>query len=1086
MSEPKQPGTKLLSGPLAWFARNSVAANIIMAFLVLGGALQLRSMKKEVFPEFDLDKIIINVPYPSASPEEVEDGVLLAVEEQVRGVNGVKDVTSTAAENVGVTVVDLQLGTNVDQALNDIKAAVDRVTSFPEDVEQHVVFNVRNRQPVISLVLYGEDKPPEVLKEIAERIRDGLLQDSGITVVELQAIRPLEISIEIPEAKLREYNLTLAQVAAAVRQASIDLPAGSVKTTGGEVRIRMSERRRVKRDFEDIVLFSRRDGTNVRIIDIEGAKVKDTFADIDLEAIYRGKSATGEIAQGNAIMINVFREGSQAPLEMSATVKSYLEKEKQTLPPGVHIGMWLDWSELYEQRVDLLMRNALLGLLLVLLVLGLFLEVRLAFWVTMGIPISFVGALLFLPATGVSINMISLFAFIIVLGMVVDDAIVVGESIYQRRQQGMRFVDAAVAGVKDVAAPVVFAIVTTILAYMPLLFVPGIMGKFFRVVPIVVIAVLILSLIESLLILPAHLAHSKKEAVGILGWISKHQRRFSHFLEETVILRWYQPVARLVLRYRYVTVATGIATFIATMGIIAGGRIEFHFFPKVEGDVIFAHAELPFGTSVERSKEVRDQLLHSAIGVVEDNGGEKKISRGIYAHVGDGGMVRMGDPAAGAFSTLGSHYVEVAVYLVEGNQRPINASEFIRQWKKRAGDLIGVEKMLYVHNIGPQSGSPIALELSHSDNDTLHDAATALARRLEDFQGVQDIDAGFSRGKEEINLKLTAEARAHGLRQADVAQQIRARFFGAEINRHQRDRDEIKEYVRLPKAERISEYNLEQLILRTPGGGEFPFEEAVTRQRDRAATDIRRINGRRAITVTADVDQEVGQAREIMKAVLSDVMPALAEEFPGLAYKVGGEQQQSDETNESLALGFLMAIIGMFALLAIAFRSYVQPLIILIAIPFGMVGAVWGHLLLGYALSLMSMMGIVALSGVVINDSLILIVAVNERRRNQGQDLFEAVVAGCLTRFRPILLTSLTTFFGLVPMLLETSVQAKFLIPMAVSLAFGVMFATVITLILVPSVYLIVEDLRHLVGRLRFTDESSTAQDVAPSPPLSS
>ncbi len=1037
----KMPDKK---GPLAWFARNAVAANILMILLLVGGYIKMGSMKQEVFPEFSLDMIIVNVPYPGASPSEVESGVVLAVEEQLRGIDGIKEVRASAVEGMAVVTASLLLGANPDQALNDTKAAVDRITSLPERAERPVVFMGRIRNQVISIALYG-DSDLKTLKALGEKIRDDLLKDPKITVVEFSGVKPLEISIEVPQRNLRKYNLTLEQIAGLIRQSSVEIPGGGIKTARGEILVRTAQRRKTGKEFERLTLISLPDGTSLTLGDI--ATIKDGFAESDIEARFNGKPA---------LMINVFRVGDQKPLEITGSVKAYMARVEKTLPPGVKLSVWFDMSELYAQRLDLLLRNAAFGLVLVLIILGLFLEVRLAFWVTLGIPISFIGALLILPSTGVSLNMLSLFAFIVVLGMVVDDAIIVGESIYHRRQDGWSRMDAAIYGLKEVALPVTFAVITTVMAYMPMLFVPGIMGKFFRVIPIVVIAVLLLSLLESLVILPAHLAHSKRPSDhGILGRIHRVQQRFSQGVER-FIEHQYKPVVAWAVRNRYLTGATCLAIFLGSCGMVAGGRLDMEQFPKVEGDIVVAQVHLPYGTSIDRTKQVEAKMLIAAREVIADNGGEAEIVRGIFSLVGTGAMIGMNDPSFPTAST-GSHVAEVSVYLVESAKRDVRAREFASQWRKKLDRVPGVEKVILQFDTGPTAGAAVHIELNHRDMSVIYAAAKDLAKRLDEFEGVGDIDDGFTDGKDQLDLRLTPEGRSVGLTELELARQVRASFFGAEAARDQRGRDELRVYVRLPRDERASEYNIEQLMLRTPGGGEIPFEQAAIMTRGKSYTAIKRIDGRQAVAVTANVDSSMANAEEVMTRVRKEVLPGLVAKHPGLTYTIGGEQKEADDMNKSLLVGFILAVLGMFALLAIAFKSYFQPLIILIAIPFGIVGAIWGHVLMGYNLSMMSMMGIVALSGVVVNDSLILIVSVN-RYRGAGQTAFEAVVNGAGRRFRPIILTSLTTFFGLAPMILETSMQARFLIPMAISLGFGVMFATVITLLLVPSVYMMLDD----------------------------
>lgn len=1034
-------------GMLAWFARNAVAANILMIIFLVGGAVKMGDIKQEVFPEFDLDIILVNVAYPGASPEEVEQGVSLALEEAVRGIDGVKKVRTTSNEGVSVAVIELMLGTDSEQALNDVKAAVDRVTSFPQDAERPVVFMARNRTQVISLVVYG-DESEIALRTLAERARDELLQDPKVTTVELSGVRPYEIGIEVSQENLRKYNLTLEQVAGIIRQSSIELPGGSIKTPKGDVLLRMSQRRQRGYEFEDVVVVSRPDGAKVRLGEL--AEVKDGFSEADTAAMFNGKPA---------VMINVFRTGDQTPIDISDAVKKYIAKNQDRLPPGVKYAAWFDMSEFYRDRIDLLLRNAYFGLALVMLVLGLFLEIRLAFWVTMGIPFSFIGSLMFLPATDVSINMISLFAFILVLGMVVDDAIVVGEAVYTRRQQGMPRMKAAIFGVKEVATPVVFAIVTTIIAYLPMLFVPGPAGKFFRVIPIVVIIVLIMSLFESLLILPAHLAHAKDPAkTGPFGWIHHQQQKFSRFIEWQ-IEKLYLPVLRWVAGRRYLTFSAGVAILIASMGIIAGGFVKCTFLPKVEGDVIFASAEMPFGTAVERTEALQAEMMRTGREILEANGGEAKISRGMFSVIGKNGMGGQGDPGA-PMADSGAHLTEVAVFMVPGDQRKLRAAEFARQWRKKLENVAGVDRLTFKFETGPSAGEAIAVELSHPDNNVLRTAAEQLAAKLADFKGAYDIDDGFEDGKEQLDLVLRPEARSVGLTEFEVAKQIRAAFYGAEAVRQQRGRDEVRVYVRLPRQERESEFNFEEMVLRTPMGGEIPLSQVAEVKRGRSYVSIKRIDGRRAIVVTSNVDESQGNANEIMAAIRTTLIPELEKTYPQLVITEGGEQREQKEVNKSLVAGAGLALLAMLALLAIAFRSYLQPIIIMLAIPFGVVGAILGHLVMGYDLSLMSAMGIVALSGVVVNDSLIFIVAINENRA-MGMSPIDGVIAGGHRRFRPIILTSLTTFFGLAPMILETSVQARFLIPMAVSLGFGVMFATFITLILVPAAYLILEDVKR-------------------------
>jgi multidrug efflux pump subunit AcrB len=1054
VTEVNEPEPDRDRSPITWMAKNSVAANVAMLVLLVGGLVMLASgIKQEVFPEVELDVVSVNVVYPGASPAEVEQAVILAVEEAVRGIDGVKEVTSSATEGRAITLVELLLGTDKDRALNDVKSAIDRITSFPEDVERPTVSLLSNRQQVISIVLYG-DVDETTLRAVVEDSRRALLQDERITYVELSGIRPLEISIEVPQSQLRKHALTLDEVAARVRAASVELPGGGVKTEAGEVLLRTIERRDRGNEFGDIVLLSQPDGSQVRVRDV--AVVKDAFREIDREATFNGKRAA---------MVNVFRVGTETPLLVAAAAKQYVTELQETLPEGLYAATWFDTAEMYEQRLALLLANARIGLVLVLLTLGLFLEARVAFWVTLGIPVSFAGSLLFFPATDISINMISLFAFIVTLGMVVDDAIIVGESVHKHQLDGKERLRAVIDGTKEVAQPVIFAILTTCVAFAPMLMVPGPMGKFFRVVPIVVIAVLLVSLSESLLILPAHLAHPMPwwlrvvlaPYLWVMRWLSKldvphHLQRF--------IRRRYVPILESALRWRYFTIATGVAMLVITAGYVAG-RIPFTFLPKVEGDMITAHLKMPVGTPVFETERIADRIAGIAQSIMDEEAqkaGVETISRGVYEEVG--AMTAIDAGPEGILDNEGGHLATVMVYLVDAAKRDLTTQRFVQRWRDAIGEIPGAESLTFAYEVGVEPGKAIDIQLIHENVPTLEAAAERLAKEIASYSGLRDIDSGVTKGKDQLDFRLTEAGLAHGLTELELARQVRAAFFGAEAVRQQRGRDEVRVYVRLPLEERGSLYNVEGLVIRTPAGGEMPVSQAAVVTRGKAYTVINRSDGRRNISVTADTADEDANANEINQQILQRELKQLLADIPGLSYDLGGEQERQAETLGALALGYVLALIVMFSMLAIVFRSYLQPVLVMSAIPFGIVGAVWGHVLMGFTLSLMSMMGLVALSGVVVNDSLVLIDAIN-RHRDKGMSSWEAVVAGAARRFRPILLTSLTTFLGLAPMIWEKSVQARFLVPMAVSLGFGVLVATFLTLLIVPCSYLIVEDARR-------------------------
>jgi len=1050
MNEEEQLDPSLKKGPISWMARNRVAANLVLAIFIIGGLLMGLRVKQEVFPEIDLDYVMVTVPYPGASPAEVEQGIILAVEDETRGLDGVKQVTSVAGEGSGSVFIELLTGQDANKALQDVKNAIDRIQSFPEEAERPTVSLLDTRVHVISLILYG-DYDDRTLRLAAENMRDELLAFDEVTLVELEAVKPLEIAIEVPQQNLRSYDLTLDQVASIVGKTSLELPGGGIKTAQGEFLLRTDERREFASEFEDITILSHPSGSRVVLSDM--AKVIDGFEDTDQEAFFNGKKA---------VKIDVFRVGDQTPLTVAERVNSYVEEAKLRLPEGMGLSTWDDSSEIFRDRINLLLKNAFLGLILVLGLLGLFLEPRLAFWVVLGIPTSIIGSFLFIPMSGASINMISLFAFIVTLGIIVDDAVVIGEVIYQKRESGMGYLQSAIVGAREISAPVCFAVLTNIAAFLPLFFVPGATGKLFLQIPAVVCSVFIISLFESLYVLPAHLSHRRKKTRfwKFLGaprmWFNKMLHFFIHRIFDFKI--------KTVLKYRYITICFGLAVLIISVGLVLGQRLTFSYIPRVDSDLITAQAELAFGAPIENSRALQAKLVTAAQEILEDEG---DIARGIYTQIGSY-LPGQGPAQMDPNLSRGSHIIGVQIYLVNPDKRNISGVEFARRWREKVGDIVGTKTLQYDATIQAAGGKPIDVQLSHQRRETLEQAATELATLLKDYNGVGDIDNGVSLGKPQYNFSLNPEGRALGLTTADLASQVRASFYGAEALRQQRGRNEVKVQVRLPEAERESIYTVEDLILRTPQGGEIPLIEAADIDLGRAYTEINRTKGRRVIAVTADVDESVGNANQIVSDLKNKLLPDLQVKYPGLSFSFEGQQKEQRESLDALKTGFLIALIIIFALLAIPFKSYTQPLIVMLAIPFGIVGALIGHLLLGYELSIISMFGIIALAGVVVNDSLVLVVTANRNRREHKMNSFDALVDAAKNRFRPIMLTSLTTFFGLTPMIFETSMQARFLIPMAISLGFGILIATGIILLIVPSAYLILEDLRKLLG---FEDE---------------
>ncbi len=1042
-----------MKGAVRWMAHNHVAANLLMIVLVVGGLIRVSTIKQEVFPEISLDTVQVSVAYPGAGPEEVEEGILLQIEENLTGVEGIKQIKSVAKEGVGTVSAEIYPGEDPDMKLQEIKSEVDRIITFPEDAEKPVITKLLNRYEVMSVVVYG-DASDRALREQAESIREELLSYPEITQVDLSGVRPYEISIEVPEENLRRYNLTLEQVAQRVRAASLDLPGGTIKTEGAEILLRTKERRYLGREYGSITVINRPDGTRVRLDDI--ARINDGFAETDVSAHFDGQPAA---------MVKIYRVSDQKPLEISRLVKAYVAEKRPTLPDSLGIATWNDTTELLKSRMDLLKKNAAIGLVLVLIILGLFLEIRLALWVMLGIPISFLGAMVILPAFSVSINMITLFAFILALGIVVDDAIVVGENIYEHRLKGKPYLKAAVDGALEVSIPVTFSIMTTIAAFLPLVFVSGVIGKFIKVIPLVVISLLVISLVESLFVLPSHLSIGKplQRDGGFLDRINRVRIGFGRKLDAFVSGPYRRFLERC-LRNRYATLATGVAVLLLTIGVVKGGILKFHFMPVVDGDVITASLKMPPGTPVQETAKAQQRLAASAVAVVTEYDGKRpagdSILRNRYAVVG-GTMVEAGHMGAAAESR--SNLSDMALFLKQSEERNIPAVDIANRWRAKFGDVPGVESIVFTSNM-VRMGANIDIQLAHENFEVLSQTSDRIRAALSEYPGVGDIQDNYSKGKQELKIRLRPEASTLGITEAELGRQIRGAFYGAEALRLQRGRNEVKVMVRYPEADRRKVWDLESLRIRTQKGGELPLSSAATVTQGRGFSEINRTDRKRVINVTASVDDKTANAEEILTDLKEGIMPELTADYPGLVFNMEGEEKERMESMESMKEGFLFALIAMFALLAIPFRSYSQPLLIMAAIPFGMVGAVAGHLIMGFKLSILSIFGIVALSGVVVNDSLLLIDRVNRNRRQGRTELIQAVVDGATRRFRPILLTSLTTFFGLAPMILEKSVQAQFLIPMAISLGFGILFATGITLVLVPSFYMALEDIRGLLG----------------------
>jgi len=1015
-------------GPIAWMAGNTVAANLIMAVLLVGGLFMGMNIKQEVFPEFSLDRVTVSIAYPGASPEEVENGILLAVEEAIQDLEGIDEITSTANEGFGRVSVDALEGTDINRLWQEIKSEVDRIGTIPDEAEDPQTSIAARKREVLRLALSGRISET-TLRALADQIRDQLLADEKITQVEFSGVRDREVLVEVPKNTLRRYGITLQDVASTISRASVELGGGSIKTRGGDILLRIRDRKDYARQYAQLPIIVSEDGSNILLEDI--ATVTEGFEQTDNWASFNGK---------RAVVIEVYRVGDQTPTEVATAGKAVVKQINDALPEGVSLTLVRDLSKIFAQRADLLLRNAYIGLGLVFFFLALFLEIRLAFWVSLGIPISFLGSFIFLTPTVFSINIVSMFAFIVTLGIVVDDAVVVGENIYFCRRQGLSFLDAAVKGTKSIAMPVVFSVITNMVAFIPLIFVPGFMGKVFKTIPFVVIAVFGVSLIESLFILPAHLSRkSRKPLFFPLNYLEKWQEKFSRFFER-VVKKQYGGLLMGLLAYRYAVIAFGIALLMATAGFVSSGRMGMVMFPKVESDYAFCEAFLPYGAPVQTLKNVEHRLVESARTVVEENG-KQDLSTGIFLQVRD-------------------NRVWARIYLTDPDVRPLSTSEVTHIWREKVGTIPGLETITFESNRGgPGSGKNLTVSLSHRNKIMLDRAGEDLAKSLSGYPIVYDIDDGSAKGKKQFDMTLSPAGKRMGLTSREVANQIRHAFQGVSAVKNQRGRSEVTVRVWLPEKERMSEGTFEVLMLKAPDG-EILLRNAVETITGRAYTSIKRTNGKREISVTANV-RPPSQAENILKDMKKEILPNLLKLYPGLSYSFKGRQADIRDSISALLRGLGVALLCIFALLAIPFKSYLQPLIIMFCIPFGMIGAIAGHVIMGYSLSVMSLFGLVAMSGVVVNDSLVLIDSANRRCR-KGVPILYAIHSAGIQRFRPILLTTLTTCGGLAPIITETSRQARFLIPMAISLGFGILFATFITLVMVPCLYMILEDIKYI------------------------
>jgi len=1050
---------------LTAFAKNTVFANIVLVLIFLAGAMAAGSMIRENFPEFSLDMITISVAYPGADPEEVEEGISRKIEEAIEGLEGIKMTTTTSAENYSSAVIEVREGYNINDVLDRVRSKVDSISTFPLDAEKPIITELTLKDPVFLLYLSG-NMSEKLLKEWVESLKDEIQQLSNISQVETFGVRDYEIGIEISEERLKEYGLTFNQVSEVIRRSNLNLAGGIIRTKGEEIRVRTMGRKYTGEQLASIVVMATPEGDMITLDRV--AQIRDDFMEDPMRAEVNGEPS---------VLLIVSKTPEEDALAISKAMTRFVQKKQLELPPGANLKILYDNTDMLRDRINLLVKNGAIGLCLVFILLWLFMDIRLSFWAGMGIPVSIAGALMIIWAMGETLNMISLFGLIMVLGIVVDDAIVVGESIFVKRQMGMPPLKAAVEGVCEVGMPVVCAVITTIIAFIPLAFVGGIMGKFIAILPTVVIACLAISLVECLILLPAHLSHLpdpnlKKTRQSLFYRSTDTLHRWTQDSTEWFINRIYCPSLNKALQWRYISFASSIAILMLTLGLVLGGLLKFEVFPEVDGFVLNANVEFPNGTPQEITEKAVNQI-DTAI-----------------QHLAEKTPTLSGDPLLesrlsfvgmtfGQLPEQGPHVGGVQGILLDSAKRGIHSKDLMVAWEKEIGAIPGIKSLTIEGMQQGPPGAPIEVWLQGHNMDQILAAADELMEQLRKYDGVYQIRSDFSPGKNELRLSLKPEAKALGLTVEDLARQVYAGYFGEEAVRLQRGRDDIRIRVRYSYDERKSLAGLEQVRIRTVQGNEVPLFSVADYHYSPGYSTITRTDGMRRVAVSANVDTNKANANEIFEELNRDFFHQLERRYAGLHVSLQGEQKKMRESFDSLYVGFPLAILGIFIIIAAIFRSYAQPFVIMFTIPFGIIGGILGHLVLGYDLSIMSIFGFVALSGVVVNDAIVMIERINENLAEK-MPFFEAVIQGGVRRFRAVILTTLSTVGGLAPLIMEKNFQARFLIPMALSLAAGVAFATLLTLVLIPSLLTILNDLRRVVVRIR-TGQWATREDVEPS-----
>ena len=1032
---------------IRWFANNSVAANLLMIMLLVGGALSLAVTNQEEFPMFDIPVVRVGVPYLGAAPVEVEKGVCVRIEEAIEGVEGIDRTGGAAVEGYCNIMAEIAQGADQTVVLGEIKSRVDGINSFPVETEKPIVSKIARARLAIQIALSG-NTDERTLKELARELRDDLARVRGISTVSVGYTRPYEISIEVSEQTLQEYGLTLNNVANAIRASSFDMPGGTIRSTAGEILIRTTGQAYVSEEFADVVVMTRPDGTRLLLGDI--ADIRDTFEEGFLMAEFDG---------ARAATINVSQVETEDLMSIVENTKRVVGQFESTLPEGLQTTIWINGADDLQERMSVLTRSMSGGLILVLVILALFLEFKLAMWVAIGIPVALMGAIAVLPATDINISTLTVMGFILVLGIVVDDAIVVGERVYGHEQMGKSRLNAAIDGTWEVSTPVIFGVLTTIAAFLPLVMVRGQMADFFSPIGWIVIFALFFSIIESQLILPSHLVKRGRQSKGnaLTERFKAIQRYLGGSLEHFAI-QTYRPYMEKVITWRYATGAICLGALIVALSMILSGRVVFGFFPAVEGDRVYAALEMPEGVSANVTLEAARRIERASGAVSQQLTAELGLEHPIVQHtlVSVGTKSQRsgpGDPFGGLSSNIAEIVIDLAPLAERGD---ISAKIFANRWRDAVGGIPDAVNLTFdADKFG--TGSPLEYQMRGDDVDELRQAAEELKGELSKFDGVFDISDSWRVGKQEIQLDLLPEARNLGLTLNDLATQVRAAFYGAEAQRIARGKDDVRVMVRFPEAERKSISNLEDMYIRTPDGSEVPFYSVADFSIARGYSAINRRDGQRNVFVSADVDRSRVAPEEVSSAIRNRIIPSFQQRYPGIDIQLGGEQEERADALGGLAIGSLLSLILIYSLLAIPLKSYVQPLIIMSVIPFGAVGAIAGHYVLDQQLVFFSALGLTALSGVVVNASLVLVDYANKRKL-EGKTPIEAILGAASIRFRPIILTSVTTFVGLIPLMSTSTPATAPFLPMVISLAWGVLFATVITLMLVPCLYIIIHD----------------------------